>query len=643
MAAWRFRAHRRDEKIRNPIQGEFFSEEAVEKPAQALVREVVQNSLDARAGAQPVHVRFAISGPEEMTEVAARFWLQGAWAHLRAPENGLRSVPDSPRAGRFLAIEDFGTSGLEGDPDALRPEGVPSRLFAFFRAEGISQKGGKDGGRWGVGKTVFLRASDLNTMLCLTVRKDDGKRLVFGQSVLRHHWLDGTYFTPDGAFGEVDDAFGEDDGKSAPATVPSGDPKLAERMRRDFALTRDAEPGLSVIVPFASEDLSGSAVVEAVMREYFYPILSGQLVLTVDDPAFPDGPVTLTADGLLDQLLASKSLSGSIGPLAALTIWLGRVGFDTAVSLAAPKPGTPAWSADMIPPAVRDDLAARYRKGDTLLVRVPLTVHPLGEQPRESHFFMVLRRDLSDRGAAPAFVRNGIQIPKALERRVRGQNLWALVVIEDQPIATLLGDAETPAHTHWSKDTQNFRNKYRYGAATIDFVRTAPRFVAEALTEAVRERDFLALVDFFPLQESGEARTAPTSRPSRHPEPPESSLEDLGLRGGSSGLYRVERLDGGFRVSTARAASGEKEPFTVAVAYDCTRGDPLRRWSPRDFDLSALPRRLEGASLLNGTANQLTLAPEGFVRLEITGFDPNRDLFVKLSSHHGAGDDDPQA
>jgi hypothetical protein len=476
-------------------------------------------------------------------------------------------------------------------------------------------------------------------MLCLTVRRDDGRRLVFGQSVLRHHWLDGTYFTPDGAFGEDDDGQ-----KAAPATVPSSDPELAERLRNDFSLARRDEPGLSVIVPFATEDLTGAAVVEAVMREYFYPILSGHLVLTVDDPALPGGPVTLTADTLLDQLVSSKSLSGSIGPLAALTLWLGREGFDRAASLVAPKPGTPVWTADMIPPPVRDDLAARYQNGDTILVRVPLTVHPLGEPPLGSHFFMVLRRDLADRGAAPAFVRNGIQIPKALERRVRGQNLWALVVIEDQPIATLLGDAETPAHTHWSKDTQNFRNKYRYGGATLDFVRTAPRFVAEALTEAVRERDFLSLVEFFPLQESDQAQTAPTSSPSRHPEPPEESLEGLGLHGGSFEQYRVERLDGGFRVSTARGSTGPKEPFTVAVAYDCTRGDPLRRWSPRDFDLNALPRRLEGASLIHGTANQLTLSPEGFVRLEITGFDPNRGLFVKLSTNpdrEGDGDDPP--
>lgn len=71
MALWKFRAHRSDEKIRNPIQGEFFSEEAVERPAQALVREVIQNSLDARAGEAPVEVRFTVSSSAGLGEATA--------------------------------------------------------------------------------------------------------------------------------------------------------------------------------------------------------------------------------------------------------------------------------------------------------------------------------------------------------------------------------------------------------------------------------------------------------------------------------------------------------------------------------------------------------------------------------------------
>ena len=603
--------------VRNPIQGEFFSEEAVERPAQALVREVIQNSLDARAGADPVEVRFTVSGPGALGAEAARFWLQDTWSHLRAKGTGLRSVPERPAAGRFLVIEDFGTTGLDGEPTELRPQDSPSRLFAFFRAEGISPKGGRDAGRWGVGKTVFLRSSDINTTLALTVRREDRRRLFFGQSVLRYHRIDGTDFTPDGAFGEV----GEEG-----AIVPSEDTIVADRLCRDFALSRGSEPGLSVVVPYATEELTGPAILEAVMREYFSPILFEQHVVTVDDPSLPEHRRRLAADSLLDDLSMTSALKGSVGPLAALALSLRLGGFERATTLDPPKPGGPRWSTDMFPEAVRDALAVEYQRGAPILVKVPMTVWPVGAPERNTFFHVVLRRDAEDRGAAPAFVRNGIQIPKALERRVRGHSLWALVVIDDQPIATLLGDAETPAHTHWSKDTQNFRNKYTYGGATIDFVRAAPRFIAETLTESARARDYLSLSEFFPVLRDG-------STPGRRPDPrsgdateddsdPEVPVPVV--------AYRVEPLDGGFRISATRATP-KRARLSIAVAYDCTRGHPLKRWHPRDFDLASLPKATEGMRILRCTGNELALEhDEGRFKVEVTGFDPNRDLFLRI-------------
>jgi hypothetical protein len=458
----------------------------------------------------------------------------------------------------------------------------------------------------------------VNTILGLTVRGSDGRRLVFGQSVLRYHWLGGTYFTPDGAFGAP----------SGEAIVPSSEASLADRLCRDFALARGSEPGLSIVVPYASEELTAPAILEAVMREYFYPILSGRLVVTVVEAARPDAAEKLDADSLREKLVEARGdVEQNVGPLAALTLWLNREGLDSAVALEPPAPGKPEWSAAAIPAASREVLAEAYRRGDPLLLRVPLSVHPIGEPPVPTFFHVALRRDLVERGAAPAFVRNGIQIPKALERRVRGQSLWALVVIEDQPIATLLGDAETPAHTHWSKDTQNFRHKYRYGGATIDFVRAAPRFLAETLSESVRGRDFVSLADFFPVPADGPAPVEPAARAAEDAEEEAVLAVEVARAGGP---YRVERLDGGFRVSASRP--GDAGGLEVTVAYDRTRGNPLRRWDPRDFDLAQLPRRLDGLELVRCEGNALLVrhGAERF-RLEVTGFDRNRDLLVRVS------------
>jgi len=61
---WHFEEKSPSSKERNPIQGEFFATEAIDKPGEALVREGIQNSLDARHGDRKVMVRIRVSGTE---------------------------------------------------------------------------------------------------------------------------------------------------------------------------------------------------------------------------------------------------------------------------------------------------------------------------------------------------------------------------------------------------------------------------------------------------------------------------------------------------------------------------------------------------------------------------------------------------
>ncbi|MCX7000031.1 MAG: hypothetical protein NT106_07030 [Candidatus Sumerlaeota bacterium] len=46
-AQWYFKEFPKGDTVRDPIQGEFFSSESIEKPAHTLIREGIQNSLDA--------------------------------------------------------------------------------------------------------------------------------------------------------------------------------------------------------------------------------------------------------------------------------------------------------------------------------------------------------------------------------------------------------------------------------------------------------------------------------------------------------------------------------------------------------------------------------------------------------------------
>ena len=78
----------------DPIQREFFTTEALEGPADAIVRETIQNSLDAGEEGRKVLVRFFLSGEDGALPYgrAERFF-QGLWPHLRSEANGLAAIP----------------------------------------------------------------------------------------------------------------------------------------------------------------------------------------------------------------------------------------------------------------------------------------------------------------------------------------------------------------------------------------------------------------------------------------------------------------------------------------------------------------------------------------------------------------------
>jgi len=200
---WHFNRVKAGDKIREPIHGEFFATEAIARPGEALIREGIQNSLDAGQPDSPVTVRILLSGE---TQAAAQRdmnpFMEGLWPHLQAEGNGLLDAPSPQDPCPFLVFEDFGTTGLTGDTSQWQPlPGVINNFFNFHRADGRSDRGEHERGRWGVGKQVFTRSSRIRTFFTLTVRTDDHRRILMGQAALRSHFFDGVYHSPGGWFG----------------------------------------------------------------------------------------------------------------------------------------------------------------------------------------------------------------------------------------------------------------------------------------------------------------------------------------------------------------------------------------------------------------------------------------------------------
>ena len=287
---WHFSRKRPSDKTRDPIASEFFASDAIKDAGEALVREGIQNSLDARLTINGVcRIRIYVSAEQGAVDAEKHArWFDSAWPHYRAPKNGLKAGAISPeRRCRYLVFEDFETTGLTGDTEQHDPiDGQRNAFFYFFRAEGKTEKGGDDRGRWGIGKQVFPRSSRAQTFFGYSETKE-GPALMGGCILKHHHDDQGVCYKPDGYFGlqkQVD----EDT-----LTVLIRDPEVIDLFRNDFRLIRKSgQTGLSIIVPWlddgdeedrGKQGFERNALSIAAISGYFIPILEGRLEVVVED------------------------------------------------------------------------------------------------------------------------------------------------------------------------------------------------------------------------------------------------------------------------------------------------------------------------------------------------------------------------
>lgn len=623
--AWQFNTMRPSDKAREPIQGEFFATDAISNPGEALVREGIQNSLDARQDGEKVMVRIRVSGADAaVARSAVAPFLSGLDEHLRAPGNGLREIPTDGDNCPVLVFEDFGTTGLLGDPAEWKPQaGSKNHFYHFFRAEGRSDKGEKDIGRWGVGKQVFPRSSQINTIFGLTVRSDDRKKLLMGMAVLKSHDINGTRYAPDGWIGRPAD--NGDEG----LVLPVDDPSFIDQFSRTFDVQRGDDSGLTIVVPWCDLDLTDENLVRAVLRGYFWPILRGQLEVIIEARSIE---TLLDARSLESEIRKiGGDLEREMSPLVELAKWACDLNENDFIQLARPDSSRAwQWAKELIPADSVDELRQRYERGDKIAIRVPVTVREKDKAPRETFFDVFISRDGSEQSGRPVFIREGIIVSDVRAPRVRG--VRAIVNAEDGPIAAFLGDSENPAHTQWQHDGANFKGKYKSGKSDLEFVKHAMHEIVNILCEQDKKEDRTLLADLFSIAappEEQESRTRDKKKPEgKGKEPDDPTPPDPRPR-----PFIIDRIEGGFVVRNGDM-NGAPPPkaLLIRAAYHVRRGNPFKKYHPADFDFSQrMKTQCKGVTALEKKENRLRIKIDAKeFRIEVTGFDPNRDVRVEI-------------
>ncbi|MBL8818282.1 MAG: hypothetical protein JNL58_19800 [Planctomyces sp.] len=615
-------------KNREATQGEFF---ASDTELRAFVREAVQNSLDARRPDHrgPIAVRIFLSGDRfALSPQKAKQWFRGGWDHFQSPQSGLREVPSPDDVCRFIALEDSGTTGLTGDTDQYHEvSGVKNPFYYFFRAEGQSNKLETGRGRWGLGKFVFPRSSRIRSFFGLTVRHDDRRRLLVGQSILRSHEVDGKSYTPDGWFGR------KPDGKEAWA--PVDDREVIAEFEKDFCLERRKEPGLSLVVPFCDDTWSVQTLTDVVVSDYFFPILNEDLVVTIEGP----GKTLVLQSTSLELVLedCSEDVKSSVQPLIELARWaIERMtsGNELVLNHSCAK-GASRWTRRQIDPAAFEKLRHELSEHGRAAIRVPVVVQARGEDSQSSWFDLFLRKDDSGLNHRPVFIRDGLVISEVRSRPVRNS---AVVLIATEPgLTRFLGDAENPAHTDWHEETSHFKGKYINGPATLRFIRNAAADLCQMLADEPDEDDSELLLDVFSVGTGSGRPGVAVGFDAKTSRLPTESLKRLKSTARSSATksFRISKRPGGFRVAGQKskvASTNHTLPeIEIRIAYDRRSGSALRNFRPEDFQLSSSPIHLESRSarITILDMNVMRIQPEQVdFEVIVSGFDLNRDLFL---------------
>ncbi|MCP4097098.1 MAG: hypothetical protein GY748_12745 [Planctomycetaceae bacterium] len=584
----------------DPNQGDQFNNDDVDL-GEALVREVIQNSSDAASGTGPIKVRFQLSKLQGNDAEKLGEYLQALRPHIEACKFDCAPF-DNNETIRILAIEDFNTVGLTGRFDAQDGENFAS----FWRNFARSNKSGKEGGRWGLGKLVFSSASQVRAFFGMTKRHGDAGLSLMGQTVLEHHDIGDITYHPHG--------FWFADRYENTFQRPISDQEKIEEFSNLVGLQRAEQSGLSILIPYLANGIDEDAIISGVVANYYFPILSGKLEVEVGETVINSGSFLKIAQeysqghipfGFVKEV--SDAVRGAIPD------------FTSQADVGKSELSENHFSAEEV-----ELLKEQYASGNLVSVRVPVLLRPKNDPDVKSYIDLYLK-SLPDGDQPFALFSRGPIILSRERRQFLGAMALGALVANDQQIAQFLGDAENPAHTRWNPHAEKLKNGWRMPQETLATIRHSLKNLYDLIAEQEEMEDTDVLLDFFSIKEpedstTGQNRKSPKPKP--FVEPHETAI-------------RIQPKSGGFQIYPGPGAAAWKFPriIRIRLAYDMIGANPFKRYSPFDFDLQKgkeieIKSQESDVRVLSSNILALVVTSPEF-HLDVVGFDTNRDLIVE--------------
>lgn len=549
---------------------------------------------------------------------------------------GWKSVPISPL--KTLALKDLkGKLTLK----YLKKEGIFT-TFSELKASLIKRKvsgGVGELGSWGVGKIVIPRASRVRTFFAMTRRASDTGVHLIGQTILRHHELNGKRYTPDGWFSR------DKNGLQVPFTSDF----VIHQLMQDFRLNRSDELGLSVVIPWAyKEQLSLEKLSTVIAKEYFIPILAGDLIVELKDhnnDSYQRFDVS-SAEALIQTAPHDNQLQDAI-QLASCLLRLGRK--DPLEVKVAHESGSDVLNYDWYSYRTEvpvQDIESALDHGRVVHFKVPMTIKAADKSHVVGTFDVLIKRKPGRH--YPIYVRDGLIIPNQPTRKKTPDSI-ALIYSADNAISEALRQAECPAHTDWKASRDKFREKrYRFANLLIPFVRESAHKLIDKLSTEDEKPDHNLLADLLPYPSNDSplqpSQNMPLNERNKKEKTTLSKLPDIPPS--TPRCWKLKQSQGEINLTgnPHGFTNGQGYRLKLQVAYDLHGRNPFKAHSKYDFDLkqaaengvdskSGFRVTLKDAQIESGDHGRLVILvrhPDFEIILQPA--DLNRDLIMTVNS-----------
>ncbi|PZN92973.1 MAG: hypothetical protein DCF30_22345 [Hyphomicrobiales bacterium] len=503
----------------------------------------------------------------------------------------------------LLVVEDFGTRGLTGKTDARDNDNFRN----FWRRHGRSGKGGASGGRWGLGKLVYSSSSEVRAFFGLTARAGDTGPLLMGQAVLRNHEIGSNHHPAHGFWFT-------DYGTTEHLQLPVTDAATIDEFRALTKVTRQVQPGLSIAVPYLKAQITETKLIEAVLRNYYFPILSGKLVVEVGN---------VLIDHQTFHAVAAQHAKTQTGQTIALAFveQVSKALTQAPAIVAASAPGAKGIVDTMFSKDQMDEMKTTFREGKLLRVRLPVMLKRRNGGDCASYIDLFLHSLAEGEKPFALFARGSITVPGEA-RYFSGIQALGAMVASQKDIVEFLGDAENPAHTNWIASAEKLEERWA-SVGVVARIRHALRELHLLVAEQVARKDENALIDLFSLVDPSRSNKGPKKRS------PKPAIDVVPKEKAIS----IKPRAGGFDLVAGPGAAKWTFPrkIRIRVAYDTMVGDPFNAHHRFDFDLTKGDIEIETTNADCQAQNEkvliATVNGPDFV-VSGLGFDTNRDLVI---------------